>query len=213
MKQRVTKALIEKHLGDEVKPRCTLLVWPPWHAPGWHISLPSGASVKLTQSRIDFGIYSSVENRADIDEDKFQEEVWACLELGKEVWGGIGVYGGATQEEIAQFLNNVESAGIKTGDQGLVLRHFGPEATFRCHWRGWEVRFPDGRSVKVAGGAIEEVSGDAEIFRASLMLLHELAPDNVVVRGNSELILAGLQHGESLGITVIPEIIVTVWEG
>jgi hypothetical protein len=193
----MTQVLIRKYLGD-VKMKRRILG-------GRFIWLPSGATVIITRNRIDFGKYRLPENRKDIDEDKFQEEVWECLNLGQEVWGGIGVYGDGSREDRAIFLRNLESVGIKTGDQGLILKHFGPEATIKYFRPGWEVKLPNGSGVKVRGAAIEEVTGGAEIFRSALMLLNEIAPGNVVVRGNQELILAGLQHAATLGIQVIPE--------
>jgi hypothetical protein len=201
----MTEELIRKYLGNVLMKR-TPSVWPPWRAPGWLVSLPSGATVKIDQRRIDFGKYRAIENRTNIDECEFTSEVEATMELAQEVWGGIGTYGGAGPEDNATFLRHAESLGVPTGDQGRVLKHFGPGATLRIRRHGWQVTYEDGRRVKVRGGVIEEVTGGAEVFQAALMLIHEIAPDKVVVRGNQELVLSGLQNAAALGIEIIPEV-------
>jgi hypothetical protein len=194
----ITKSLIEKHLGTQKSITRTF-----WGA--WFIELQSGASVKITRHRVNFGKYRDRKNRAEVDEWVFEEEVEASLALGQEIWGGIRLFGSGTHDTAIALLKYAESAGINTGDQGLVLRHFGDKATLKYCLRGWKVSQLDGSYVKVVGNAIEEVVGSADIFRAALKLLHELGPGNVVVRGKPELILMGVQLGKTLDIEVIPE--------
>src|SRR5882724_10346946 len=184
---RITPQLIEEHLGPQRK------ISRLWLG-GWWVELQSGASVKITQHRLNFGKFSAVENRTGIDEDLFQEEIVGCLRLGGDIWGGIGTYGGASQQDVAAFLTNCESLGLNTGDQGKVLRHFGPTATTKYTLNGFRVCKPDGAYVKVDCGAIEKVVG-GDMLRSALAMVHEIAPDKVVVRGKAELLLMAVHEG------------------
>jgi hypothetical protein len=197
--KRITKTMIEEHFGPQKRISRTMFG-------AWWVELQSGASVKITRNRIDFGKYKDVKSRADIDEGLFQEEVWASNWLGEEAWGGVSAYGGASQEDTTTFISALEEAGIDTGDQGLMLRHFGPKATVKFGWLGgFTITLPDHSFVKFEGGAIEEVRGGGDLFRAALKLIYEIAPDNVVVRGKPDLLVMGVEHGKALGIEVIPE--------
>jgi len=194
---RITPELIETHLGKQK--RIKRLWWG-----GWLVDLESGASVTITRNRIDFGKYRELENRADVEEWMFQNEVEACLELGQEIWGGIRVFGGPTKSDEAAVLEYAASTGINTGDQGLVFRHFGAEATTKYTLNGFRVSQPNGAYVKFECGAIEKVCGD-NMLRPALSMVHEIAPDRVVVRGKAELLLMALHEARSMDIAIIPE--------
>src|SRR5260370_19580240 len=142
MKRPLTKQLIEEYF--DVQPSQIERTW----IGGWRVRLSSGASVKITNTRIDFGRYRQLENRRDIDEALFQEEFRTSLDLGEEVWGGICTYGGASQEDCAKVLEYAAKAGIDTGDQGLTPRHFGPAPEFKYSWHGFTVSVPHQGYVK-----------------------------------------------------------------
>jgi len=195
--RRLTRSLIEKHLGEQK--RIKRLWWG-----GWFVDLESGVSVTIRRKRIDFGKYREIENRGDVEEWLFHEEVEGCLALGQELWGGIRVFGGPTKANEAAVLEYAASTGINTGDQGLALRHFGPEATTKYTLSGFTVCKPSGAYVKFECGAIEKVCGD-NMLRPALSMVHEIAPDNVVVRGKAELLLMALHEARTMDITIIPE--------
>jgi hypothetical protein len=194
--KRVTPELIETHLGKQKRIR---RLW--WG--GWFVELESGASVTIKRKRINFGKYAAFENRGDVKEWLFQMEVEACLALAQEAWGGIRLFGDGSAEDRAAMLEYAASAGINTGDQGLVLRHFGPEATIRYGWGSWTISLPNGSYVKFDCGAIEKVCGD--MLGPALAMVHEIAPDNVVVRGKAGLVVMAVQHGKARHIEVIAE--------
>jgi hypothetical protein len=198
MSKRITPALIKEHVSPEAKIKRRLLG-------GYNVALPSGASVKITQSRIDFGKYKWKENRKDVWEYQFTSEVKGTMHLAKVAWGGLRTLGKMPDEDNAKALEVAEKLGVNTGDQGLCLRFYGSHAKIKYYRFGWRVTLPNGESVKVLGRSIEEVNGGAELFRTTLSLLNELAPGKVIVSGNQELILAGLQHADELEIDVIPE--------
>jgi hypothetical protein len=177
---------------------------------GWLVELQSGATVKITRKGIDFGKYRDIKNRCYFTSSQellFQCEFRDSIALGYELWGGIGFYGKSKIEDRVAILKYAESIGVDTGDQGLIFRYFGAEATIKYHWFcGWTVNLPNGSAVKVRGGAIEEVRGGGDIFRTTMRLIHEIAPDNVViVRGKPAFVLMGINHGKAIGIEVIPE--------
>ena len=194
--KRVTAELIETHLGKQK--RIKRLWWGDWF-----VDLESGAGVTIKRKRIDFGKYREVTNRGGIDERLFQDEVEACLALGQEVWGGIRVFGGPSKADETAMLEYAASAGIKTGDQGLVLRHFGPEAVIQYTRHGLIITLPNHGYVKFECGAIEKVGGD--MLRPALAMAHEIAPDAVIVRGKAGLVVMAVQLGKTRNIEVIPE--------
>jgi hypothetical protein len=194
--KRITRELFEKHLGKQKQIK---RLW--WG--GWLVDLESGASVIIKRKRIDFGKYRDVENRSDVEEWLFQIEVEACLALAQEAWGGIRLLGDGSAEDRVAMLEYAASAGINTGDQGLVLRHFGPEATIKYTRYGWIISLPNGSFVKFDCGAIEKVCGD--MLGPALAMVHEIAPDNVVVRGKAGLVVIAAQHGRAHDIEVIAE--------
>jgi hypothetical protein len=192
----VTRGLIETHLGKQK--RIKQFWWG-----GYSVDLESGASVTITRKGIDFGKYREFENRGDIEEWLFQEEVKASIALAAEIWGGIGLYGKSKSEDRAAILAYAASAGIDTGDQGLVWRHFGAEATIKYTMHGMRVSLPNGGYVKFDCGAIEKVCGD--LLRPALAMIHEIAPDKVVVRGKPQLLLMAINEAKAMDISVIPE--------
>lgn len=195
--KRITKVLIETHLGTQKRIKRLWLG-------GWLVDLQSGASVTLTRKKIDFGKYKEIENRADIDEWLFQDEAKACFALGQDVWGGIRLFEGGKAEDRAAIFEYFATTGINTGDQGRVFRHFGPEATTKYTLHGFKISLPNHGYVKFDCGAIEKVCG-SDMLRPALAMIHEIAPDKVVVRGKAELLLMAVHQSRSMDITVIPE--------
>jgi hypothetical protein len=194
--KKITQELIETHFGQQKHIR---RLW--WG--GWFVDLDSGASVTISRKGIDFGKYREIENRTEIDETLFQWEVRSAFDLNADIWGGLGLKSGGKPEDRAAIFEYAAAMGINTGDQGLVYRHFGPEATTKFTWRGFKVSLPNCGYVKFDGGAIEKVCGD--LLRPALAMIHELAPDTVVVRGKAELLVMAMHEARAMGITVIPE--------
>lgn len=192
----LTKQLIQKHLGNEDKITKTLF--------GWRVDLVSGASVKISKKgRIDFGKYRDPKNRKNINDALFQYEFRDSLALSNEIFGGVGLYGKCDRKDYIAVLEYAASEGFNTGDQGLILRHFGPEAKMKCGWHSYTVSLPNGSHMKFDCGAITKVSGD--VLRKALEMVNEVAPDSVVVRGKAELLTMAFHVGRSMGIDVIPE--------
>jgi hypothetical protein len=197
--KRITEALIRKHFDNLKTIRRRLLG-------GWLVDLESGASVKITRKGIDFGKYREIENRANINEFLFQCEFRDSIALGYEIWGGIGLYGKSKLEDRVAVLKYAESIGVDTGDQGLVLRHFGPQAEIKYNlFGGWTVSLPNGSAVRVLGGGIQEVTGGGDMFRSALRLIDEIAPGNAIIHGKPHFVLLGMNHAKGLNINAIPE--------
>jgi hypothetical protein len=194
-RRAITKELIEEFLGSGHRISRTL-----W---GWKVDLKSGASFTLTKKKLDFGRFRELENRKDVREPLFQMEVEDCLLLGEAIWGGVNFSGAADSKDYAEVLEYAQSEGINTGDQGLTFRHFGADATIKYGWLSYTISVPNKGYVKVDCGAIEKVVGD--LMAPALAMLHEIAPDRVVVRGKPDLLIAAFHCGNAMGIAVIPE--------
>jgi hypothetical protein len=117
--------------------------------------------------------------------------------------GGVNFYGAGDRKDYAAALEYADSEGINTGDQGLTFRHFGADATIKYGWQSFTITVPNKGYVKVECGAIEKVVGD--LMAPALAMMHEIAPERVVVRGKPDLLINAFHCGNTMGITVIPE--------
>jgi hypothetical protein len=194
--KQITRELIEHHFDTQKHIRHR---W--WGT--WLVDFESGASAKITRKGVDFGKYRELENRSDIDEGLFQGEARDALFFADDLFGGLGLYGKCSAEDRATVLDFAARVGIDTGDQGLVYRHLGPEATIHHSWGGVKVNVPKRGYFVIRCGALEKVCGD--LLRPALLLTQELALDEIVVRGKADLVVMAHQEARALGITIVPE--------
>ena len=174
---------------------------------GFVLRMNSGRRIEVTQRGFNFDKSSNTPLPGE------EEEYLGILrlesfEVAQAVWSGFSLPD-LSGQALLNAAEIVESCGFTVKDDRVrFMRHFGIEAKWkRLVGGGGRVELPNGSSVHLAASAVQEVTGDGQLYAAALKYMHQARKGKpVVVTGSQENVLAGIAHGEQLGIEIIPEL-------
>lgn len=167
---------------------------------GYDVTMDSGRGIVFSRSGLDFPKPS---NTLLSTEDEDFALRFECHHMANTVWGGFR-YSNLKGQELIDASAFAEKCGFTVEDHRLVvMKHFGAAAAIKYSWGGLKISVPNVGYVKVECGAIEKVCGD--LLRPALAMAHEVSRREVVVRGKAELLVMAMHEANGLGISVIPE--------
>jgi hypothetical protein len=201
-KKCMTLELIREHLTDDVEIKTCLFG-------GWKARFLCGVVARIKKRRLG----RIRRNKASYDD--FEQAVFELCTLAQEVWGVIGIYGGASKEDTEAFIKWCEAYEFTVNDNPYrpftsqqLAKYFGTEATAKREWTygGWRITLANGSGAIIGGDKVYEVWGGGKCYEDALLLLNELH-GYAVAAGSKENVLAGIAHGNALdGVAVIPEL-------
>jgi hypothetical protein len=193
---RITEALLKEKLPKDVKIE--------GHHDGWKVTFPCKVVAEFGKD------FLGPIKRKKVPYKEFEQAVLACCHLANEVFGGIGIYGGASKNDTKAFITWCQSHGFKVHEEpgrgfsaDQVTQYFGDGATLEKKRRGSRISLPDGSGVFIKHQRIERVWG--ETYDAALRMMNE-NNEFVIVGGSRDNVVMGLARGTALGIEVIPEL-------
>src|ERR1043166_8276383 len=89
-KKCMTLDLIREQLPDDVRIKACLFG-------GWKARFPCGVVARIKKHRL------GPVRRNKASQEDFEQAVFELCSLAQEVWGGIGLYGGASKEDTEAF--------------------------------------------------------------------------------------------------------------
>jgi hypothetical protein len=172
---------------------------------GWKVTFPCGVVAAFSPYKL-MGC-----ERQKASWEEYEQAAFKCCHLANEIFGGIGIYGGASKKDTRATIEWAEAQRFKVNDnpsrpftRRQMGDYFHEDAIATKKSGGWQISLPNGSGVLIKNNRIENVRGDAWVYEAALKMMNENY-GCAIVSGTKENILSGIAHGSLHGIEVIPE--------